>query len=492
MSVATAQSRKNAQNAPARYQRIAAELMAQIAGGRLQRGEQLPSVRALARQRRISATTAVAALQLLERRGLIEARPQSGFYVREAAPNAPEPQQTHPARSAHEVRITQLVSLLSAGHSDSDVAPLGAAMPEPSWLPARALQRRVASVARLDPAVLSRYGPLPGLPTLRHQIARRYAAIGCDLGDDDVLITNGCMEALNLALRAVAEPGATIAVESPAYFGILQVIETFGMKAVEIPTHPQTGLSVEALAELLESKVGKAVKACVVVSLFSNPIGANMPDARKRQLLAVCVKHDIALIEDDIYGELHFSGPRPLPIKSFDTTGQVILVSSFSKVLAPGSRIGWIAGGRWSDAVRLRKYVASIVTPVLMQQTLADFVASAGYERHLRKLRQHCAESMGRFASAVERNFPLQTRISRPEGGFVLWIEMPQGVNSLELHSRAKAAGVQVLPGPIFSAAGHYRNCIRINCGREFSPTMAAAVRRLGAIAQALLAEQAR
>ncbi len=468
-----------------RYDLLADELVTMIGAGQLRTGDRVPSVRVLARQRRVSPSTAVAALRALERRGVVEARPQSGFFVLPRTPRSPPPAITRPPRSARDVRVNALVNLLNAASLDRSVVPLGSALPEPSWFPGRSLQRVLARSARRVPALTVDYPALPGLLALRQQIARHYAGIGCLLEADELLITNGCMDALNLCLGAVAGPGDTVAVESPTWFGFLQVIESLGLRALEIRTDPRTGLSVEAFEQALTSRADPRIRACLLSTTFSNPLGASLPEDARRRLLEVCGEHDVALIEDDVYGDLHFGAARPPPMKSFDRHGQVMLCSSFSKTLAPGARIGWVAAGRWSDAVRLRKYTASIATPTLWQDALATYLRGDAWGRHLRRLRRACALQVERFSEAIEDTFPRGTRLSRPQGGFVLWVELPAGADTVKLHARASAEKISFLPGTLFSASGGYGHCLRINCGRTWTPRVAAAVRRLGALASA-------
>lgn len=465
------------------YHRIADSLTRVIDGGQLRVGDRVPSVRDIARQQCVSPTTAVAALRELEQRGLIEARLRSGFYVARRVPAAPLPRQARSIDTPREVAIDTISDNLLAMEQVDDVVPLGAAVPQSDWLPSRKLQRRIAAVARQRPQLLSTYGPLAGLPALRRQIARHYAQFGCRLDPEELVITNGCMEALNLAIRAVAEPGAVIAVESPTYFGMLQIIESFGMKAREIATDASTGISLEELEQALSAPEGDKIKACLVVSSFSNPLGVSLTDERKQALVRLCRKFKIALIEDDIYGDLHHGTSRPLPAKTFDAHGAVILCGSFSKTLAPGARIGWIAGGAWTREIRQRKQIASLATPVLMQQVLADYLAKDRYDRHLRRLRQSCVAQLGLFSRAIAKNFPAGTRLSRPQGGYLLWVELPNNLDATLLQRKAMREKISILPGPMFSASGRFRHCLRVNCGLAWTPRVAAALRRLGQLA---------
>ena len=466
------------------YARLAEELGSLIGSGQLRPGERLPSVRRLSQQKRVSATTAIAALRSLESRGLAEARPQSGYFVRSAAPRPQEPAMTRPPASARAVGVDNpMVRLLDAA-LDPKLAPRGTAAPDPAWFPVQRLQRLISTTVRRYPELLVTCCPYyAGLDSLRHQVARHYAALGCAVAQDEVVITNGCTEALNLALNAVAAPGDTIAIESPCYYGFLQIIEKRGLKALEPPTHPREGLSVDALEHALSWRGAQSIKACLLSPSFSNPMGACMQEAEKRRLVRLCERHGLALIEDDVYADLQHSGPRPPPAKAYDRGGNVMLCSSFTKTLAPGARIGWICGGRRAEELRLRKFAGSGATAAVMQEALAELLRSGGYERQLLKLRRGYAQQVARTAATVAECFPQGTRVTQPAGGFVIWLELPAGVDSLALFERALAAGVTFAPGPLFSASGRYRSCLRLNCGRKWSPAIESALRQLGTLA---------
>jgi DNA-binding transcriptional MocR family regulator len=358
---------------------------------------------------------------------------------------------------------------------------LGEAIPDPALFPQAALRASLARATRRQPLQLATYPRrMGGSPVLRAQIAAHYARIGTRLDADEMIITNGCMEALALALRAVAQPGDSIAVESPTYFGLLQLAESLGIKVLEVPAHPRDGLSIEALRELLGGRAGRGVRACMTIANFSNPTGSALPESRKRELVKLCREADIALIEDDIYGDLALEGPRPRPCKAFDTDGSVLLCSSFSKSLAPGARVGFITPGRHRDTMRAMKNVSSGATGVLLQEMLADYLASGRYERHLAKMRVRCREQLARLSQCVQQHFPEGTRLTRPQGGFVLWVELPGDVDTLALYERAARIGVEFVPGAMFSASGRYGNCLRLNAGYPVTPVTEAAIGRLG------------
>jgi DNA-binding transcriptional MocR family regulator len=464
------------------YENIADDIASMIDDGMLVAGERVPSVRELSRQRRLSISTVLQAYRVLEDRGLIEARPQSGHYVRPGRQRIEEPPVTHPPRLPLKVDVHALVArILADGHLTH--LQFGAAIPTPDALPVRKLRRIVASVARRGPEWVSNYSFPPGEEALRRQIALYMRDWGVDARADDIIVTNGCMEALNLCLRAVAKPGDVIALESPTYFGLLQIIESLGMKALEIASHPRDGISVEALGNALERA---RIKACVLMPTVSNPSGATMPDGAKRRIVRMLSTRGVPLIEDAIFCGLHFDARQPYAAKAYDKQGDVMLCSSFSKTFSPGFRIGWVAPGRHHESVLALKYINSIGVPLLLQCAAAEFLANGGHHQFLRRVRRFYSGQVRRYAEAVTRHFPAGTRVSRPSGGYVLWIVMPEAVDAVELYEQALRHGVGFCPGALFSATGRYGNCLRINCGAAWSAEVAAGIGRLGELAASL------
>ena len=468
-------------NGPVLYEAVANDVSALILTGTLGPGDRVPSVRRLSRQKRVSISTVLQAYRLLENRGVIEARPQSGYYVRPRLRAAAEPAISDPPRGPRQVGVHDLVSRVLAAASDTRLVPLGAALPDHELMPAARLQRMLSAVARRRPRSLTNYAVPPGRLELRRQIARLALDWGCNLTPDDVVVTHGCMEALNLCLRAVARPGDIIALESPTYFGLLQIIESLGMRALEIPTHPRDGISLEALALACERE---KVKACLVMPNVSNPLGSMMPDAAKKRLVQLLAAHGIPLIEDQVYGDLHFARAQPRSAKAYDRQGMVMLCSSFSKTLAPGFRVGWVAAGRYRAQVEKLKFVSSVGNPELLQLTIAEFLENGGYDHQLRSLRRAFSDRIGRTQHAVSGHFPAGTRVTSPSGGFVLWVELPQGADSLALYESAMREGISIAPGPMFSASDRYRNCLRLNCGCAWTPAIERAIARVGQLAQ--------
>lgn len=466
-----------------RYEQVADGIARQIDSGIYRPGDRIPGVRKLSRQFGVSISTVVQAHRLLEDQGRLEARPRSGYYVRALAWSAPAPPAiSKPPARPMAVTSQELALRLVQAANQPDTVQFGAAVPDPSFLPGAAINRAVTAAARRYGSRTDQYEFPPGAPELRRQIARRMADAGCRVGPDAVVVTSGCQEAVTICLRAVAGPGDVIAIESPTFYGLLQVIEALGMKALEIPTDPRNGISLEALQLAIEQW---PVKACVLVPNFGNPLGHCMPDARKKALVALLGHAGIALIEDDVCGDLGFAHMRPRAVKSWDRRGGVLYCSSFSKTLSPGLRLGWVVPGSFQAAVEFQKYVLNLAAPTLAQLGVADFLERGGYDRYLRGVRGHYQRQVNRMIQAVARCFPVGTRVTQPAGGFVLWVELPRSVESLELYRRALQQGISVAPGPMFSATGKYRNCIRLNCAQRWSDDLQRAIETLGRLAHA-------
>ena len=463
------------------YEQVAGRIAGMIEQGTFRPGERVPSVRSLSRQFKVSISTVMEAYGLLEDRGVVTARPQSGYYVCPRLPALPRTPEIHPPMlRPTTVDTGELALMIYRDAGNPDLVQLGAAIPDLENLPVDRLNRMLSVEARRYRLQSLAYELPAGCLRLRKQIARRMLTAGCTMSPDEILVTNGCTEAISLALRAVCNPGDTVAVESPLFFNTLQTIASLGLKALEIPAHPAFGLNVETLRYVLENN---RISACLVVSNFSNPLGSLMPDDAKKELVQLLARHEIPLIEDDIYGDLCHGVQRPTVAKAFDSRGLVILCSSFSKTIAPGYRVGWIAPGRFAPQVERLKAVTSLTTSVPPQFAIAEFLANGGYEFHLRRLRRTYIRQMSLLSQAVGRYFPEGTRVSRPDGGFVLWVEMPETVDSLKLYEQAREQGITFAPGPLFSALpGKFRNCLRLNAA-FWSDKVAEGVVLLGRLA---------
>ena len=458
------------------YEQIADRIQRLIAEGTLQAGDRLPSVRKLHEQWSVSVSTVLEAYRLLEDRGLIAARPQSGYYVKAALHTPSEPQQSMPLSKAHHVDNSLGFRVICAIR-DSQTVRLGAAVPSMDLLPIAALNRLTGQILRQNQILAHAYDVPPGCEPLRHEVARRLMDAGCSVTPDEIVTTNGTFESVFLSLRAVTQPGDTVAIESPTYYGLLEALEVLHLKALELPTHPRDGICLADLEAILKKR---KIAACAVVSNFSNPLGTCMSDERKKSLVELLAQHEVPLIEDDIYGDVYFEGTRPKAMKAFDQDGLVLYCSSCSKTLSPGLRVGWAVAGRYQAKVEQLKWVINQTTAIAPQLTVAAFLANGGYDRHLRQLRRAYQSQMLRMTQAICDYFPTETRVTRPNGGHVLWVELPQGFDSLLLYEMALQHHISIAPGEIFSPSGGYSNCFRLNAGFPWSDQIDQAMQRLG------------
>jgi DNA-binding transcriptional MocR family regulator len=423
------------------------------------------------------------AFELLEARGLIEARPRSGYYVSADAVRPTTAPRTRRTARPTRVDVAELVFEILDAVRDREVVPLGSAFPSPTLFPWRTLARHLTIAARrMNPWSTVESLP-PGSAELRRQIARRYLRFGMRVLTDEIIITNGAMEALNLSLQAVTKPGDAVAIESPSFYGCLQAVESLGRRAIEVPTDAREGVSLAALEQVLDAH---RVSACWFMTSFQNPLGATMPDEKKRDLMRLLDSRGVPLIEDDAYAELYFGTARPRPAKAFDAGRIVLHCGSFSKCLAPGYRLGWVAAGRFAREVERRKVMTSISTSLPVQEGIADVLRRGGYDAHLTKLRRALAAQQTALLGSLQRHWRGAYRVTRPDGGYFVWLELPRIIDGLELHRRALDHGISIAPGPIFSPRREYRNCIRLNCGHPWTSELDAAVARLAKLASAL------
>lgn len=468
------------------YEQLANSIAQSIHEGVLSRGDKLPSVRQASESRGFSPATIFQAYYLLEARGLITARERSGYFVTGSAfgiPPAPAPIAESNADSM-QVDVSELVFEVLESNISTHVVPLGSAFPSPFLFPLDQLSKCMASgLQAMDPwSVMSNINR--GDAELRRQIALRYMIAGLNIATEDIIVTNGALEALNLCLMAVTRPGDTVLIESPTFFAALQSIERIGLRAVEIPSHPKDGIDLVAMERAI---IKHKPQACWVMTNFQNPLGSLMPETNKKALVDLITKYQLPLIEDDIYSELYLGDKRPLPAKAFDTDGLVMHCSSFSKCLAPGYRVGWVTPGRYVKAVERLKLTTTLSTSLPPQIAIAKYLQKGGYDKYLRNLRQTLLVNQIKFIEAIERYFPQGTCLTVPQGGYFLWVKLPDGVDALQLHQLAIADGISIAPGPIFSAQRKFTNYVRLNYGHNWDMRYEMSLNALGVIVKRLM-----
>ena len=466
------------QDGPYLYRQVIDLIKETIDTGTLRPGDRLPSLRKMSQRAGVSVPTVRQAYIELERQRQVESRPKSGFYVRHQAAN--DIVLPAPARNGKPVTLNcrSLMQRVYDGINHPDLVPLGIANPCMAKPAAKGLHRAMKRVmSRAEERSLG-YASTMGEPGLRRQIAYHYLdTTGAKVDPDSICITNGGQEALLVSLAALASPGDVIAVESPTYHGVLELIDSLGLLAVEVETCPEQGVTISALERTLNQH---SVTACVFSTTLGNPLGVTMPDEDRLRLVKLLEKHDVALIEDDVYGDLRFDGQRPTPAQFLNSKARIISCGSFSKTAAPGYRIGWVAAGTMIDRIAQLKRAFSCSSGLLQQMTLADFLGSGDYNRHLKLLRPVLQRNAERMSAMVADHFPKATRTSKPVGGSVLWLELPKKVNSEKLFDAAIEAGISIAPGNIFSPCSCYSNFIRLSHGHPWGQRTEDAIKWLG------------
>jgi DNA-binding transcriptional MocR family regulator len=463
-----------------KYMEVADRIETLIDKKVLKVGDKLLSVRALSKEQGISLSTSFQAYYLLESKGLIEARPQSGYYVKYSPEHILDlPKVCDPVDDAVPVSVDEMINSVYSNLSSGDnLLNFSMATPSIKLLPMAKLNKAVVQAIRESKTSCLNYEHIQGNASLRKQIARQAFNWGGTPSEDDIVVTAGAVEALSLCVKAITKPGDAVAIESPTYFAIFQVMESHGLKVVEIPTDPVLGLDLDYLEQAIPRF---DVKACLFVNNFNNPLGSCMPDDRKKQLVEMLAKKEIPLIEDDIYGELYFGKTRPKTCKSFDKKGLVLHCASFSKSLAPGYRIGWVIPGRFKEKVIRLKRMHTVSTNTLTQAAVANFLSNGRFELHLRHLRKALHTQSLKYVQAVSEYFPESTRITRPQGGFTLWLEMNEKVNAYKLHKRAlQKHNIGIAPGQIFSSQGLFENCFRLSYGEPWNDKIEEGIKTLG------------
>jgi DNA-binding transcriptional MocR family regulator len=463
------------------YEKLSAEIEEAVRRGVFAVGERVPSVRQASAQHGVSIKTVLKAYAVLESRGVLETRPQSGYFVRGLPlPKFTRPAASHPPPVASRVDVSSLVLSTLRSIRLQDATPLGSPYPDPSLFPWRKINQLANAVARRHSSWNLMDDLPPGNPELIRQIARRYAENGVPVDPDEIIITVGATEAINLSLQAVAKPGDTVAVESPTYYAMLHAIERLGMRAIEVPTHPANGIDIDALARIIQDH---EISACMVMPNFQNPLGFVMSDTNKERLVGLLAAHEIPVIENDVYQELYYGEARPSALKNFDKKGLVLHCASFSKSLTASYRIGWAMPGRYRRQVEKLKFLNTLTTPSVPQVAVADYLKQGGYDRHLRHVRKVYRQQARLMTATVLRFFPSGTQTSTPMGGYVLWVELPPSIDSMQLYQAALARGITIGPGAMFSSRDTFRHFIRINYSYPWNAQTEAALKTLGELA---------
>jgi len=467
------------------YLKVADKIEQQIMTQVLNIGDKLPSVRLLSKEHAISVSTILQAYYHLEAKGLIESRPQSGYYVRFNPSRFPQKiEKSNPLQIVKTKNVEAIIGEVYDDFSMPGVTRFSLSVPAPEILPLARLNKSMIQALRELPGNGTAYEQIQGNSLLRRQVARWSMHWDGHLHADDLITTAGCMNVISYCLMAITKPGDTIAVESPVYFGVLRFAQSIGLKVLELPTDPDTGVDPDDVKKALKKH---DIKAVFMVTNFSNPLGCCMPDEQKEALVKLLAKHNVPLVEDDLYGDVYFGKTRPKSCKTFDDEGNVLWCSSISKTLAPGYRVGWVAPGKYLDKIKQLKLFHSITSATAQQAAIASFLATGRYEYHLRKLRQTLHSNSLQFTRAIGEYFPAGVKMTTPQGGFILWLELDKKIDTYHLYQEAMLHKISIAPGTMFTLQDRYQNCMRLSYGMQWTPEVDRALKRLGNIVKGMM-----
>jgi DNA-binding transcriptional MocR family regulator len=458
------------------YQQVIDMIKQMQDSGTLRVGDKLPSLRKLSQQLDVSIPTVKLAYMELERQDLITARPKSGYFMKGQPLLLAVPKRCRLTKGPTLVDRQHFIEHIFNAINDPTMIPLGVSSPTAAYPAEKALARIMRQVLSKAGAKAVSYAPMDGYPPLKRQLAMRYFDYGLQVDPDEIIITNGAQEAIAIALKCIANPGDVIAIESPCYFGIIELIESLGMMAVEIPLCPDDGIWYEDLEKSIKQH---NIKACIFSTTVSNPLGSFMTEPKKKQVVELLESHDIPMIEDDVYGDIYFTEKRGMPAQKYSKKGLVLTCSSFSKTAAPGYRIGWLITSKFANKAKIIKRALSCSSSLINQWTLAEFITGHQYDRYLIKLREILKCNKDRMLCKIQSIFPADTQITNPQGGSVLWLKLPNNKDAKELFYQALEENISIIPGDVFSPSNRYKSCIRISYGIPWNDNIVVALEKL-------------
>ena len=434
----------------------------------------LPSVRELCKLQGLSKATVLHSLHRLESQGLIYAKPKSGYFVTQIKPpKRVLPKQIKTSSTPRNVSVPAILKDIMTRSAAFDILPSAGAQEDATHL--TVLNRHLNKAFRSSQSQKAfYYNSSDGDLRLKHAIINHYG--GLNQKPDELCITNGCQHSLFISLMATCSPGDTVAVESPTFYGVLQILEQLNLKIIEVACDPEHGISIDDLTK----KIAKwPIKACVVSPNYSTPTGACMPHRAREELLKLAVKSDFCIIEDDIYGDLAFPPFVSESLKSLDTQGQVILCSSFSKSLSRDLRIGWVFGGKWHDKITQLKLVTQLSSCGSIQQGLATFIEDGHYRRYLNKHVYAIKQQQAELINFLQTHWPEDIRFTQANGGISMWVELDESIDTQKSYNEILQQGIVMTPGSLFSASGQYKNFLRLSYIHPLTKAREVAIKKL-------------
>ena len=463
-----------------RYEEIADYITDAIEDGTIQYGSRIPSLRKMSKRFKCSISVAMQAYQELEKRGKVYAVEKSGFFASRPVSN-PRPSTNTESYSlrSEEAKPLSVIGKIVDASNDSSIIPLGAGIPHESILPVAAIKQSLNRVLRENPQLITRYSDEAGYFSLRKEICRILLNRGVNAVPDEILITNGCSEALSLAVQSATAPGDTVAIESPVFMGAIQILKELGRKIIPVPTSADKGIDLDSLETAVKNE---DVKAVMMTAAFQNPLGFVMPEINRKKAVELAEKYNITIIEDDLYSDCSHNFSAERPVKSFDKNGHVIYCSSFSKTLSPGLRIGWMMGGKHHRRCRKLKITQNLGGSPVLQAAMADFLQNGRYVNHVKKFQKSISRQALEMKILLSGYFPEDTAISNPYGGFFFWLEINREIDTIKLFRKALDHKISIAPGEVFGNGGRFRNCLRISFSFPVTDRIRDGVRTLGSM----------
>lgn len=455
-----------------RYQQLAKDIQQLIENETWRAGEKIPSVRVMSRSVSVSASTVLQAYQLLESQGWIKAKPQSGYFV---SPDM-ERGQLQPVNNPLS-QIEYKDELYEYLRNSSQVeTPFGLAIPDAGLYPFQTLTRHLASAGRKMPANSAFTDLPPGNEQLRRLIAQRYLRNGIVVSHQDIVITSGAMEALNLSLQVASKSGDDVVIEDPVFYGAIEATQRHQLNVVTVAVNPVNGIDLNGLEKAFRQK---SVTACWLMPNYQNPTGALYSDKSKKEIVELASRYNVSIIEDDVYSELHFTENQPKPLKYWDDEDRVLLCGSFSKSLCPGYRIGWVVNRKLSERIQKQQLLSTLSSSFPIQQGIAHYLQYESYDNHLRKLRKELCHRQQQYKNFIRETFPIGTQIFVPSGGYFLWLTFPEQLRVSEVYHQLISEGISFGYGSLFSAQGRSQNHMRLNISFELNVKTETALKRI-------------
>nr|WP_315033139.1 PLP-dependent aminotransferase family protein [uncultured Chryseobacterium sp.] len=454
----------------------------QIRNGILQARDRLPSVREVKQKYKLSTSSVQSGFEYLMIKGLVESSPRSGYFVAEKVEeNIPETKIRLPAVVRDHVFMK---NMMLTSRRTSESTSFNSAVPGDLLIPQKLILRTMQEVIREKGASLLRYYPSNGLEKLRKQISQQIGMHGCLFNPEEIIITDGALQALTIALRSVTQAGDVVAVDSPCVFSVLETIANLDLKVVEIPVHYRTGFDTEYFRKICDEN---NIRALVVTPNFHNPTGIIMADETKKELLDIAEKYQLCIIENDMYSDLYFNETRPNCIKNFDKKGVVMTYSSFSKTLAPGIRLGWLHAGNFYYRAERAKFILGRSVSPIYQELILKLLQGNSYERHLRSFRKKLNQQAVQVLDVLRKSFAEGSYFHRPEGGYSIWGQLPENTDMEKFYKYCEKAGILFTPGDTFSFSNRYSHHFRIVFAERITPESLMVLENAGKMSRTFL-----